>query len=148
MTSINTPGTAASDGKTLLSAEDEHAIRDLIALADRSQTEPAVLPGLHTEATVIVNFYGRRLFGRDAFESAMSAALGSPLRDVRTSVEIIDIRPLTSDAVLVSCLKTVHDRRPDADPLPAATGALTYVTTRTPDGWKIALAQTTPIHTE
>ena len=111
-----------------LSAEDEQAIRDLVALADRSQSDLAVLPGLHTESTVIVNFYGRRLFGRDTFTAAMSAALGSGLGDVRTSVEIIDVRALTADAVLVSCVKTVHDERPG--------------------GWEIGLAQTTPIPSE
>ena len=131
-----------------LSAEDEQAIRDLVALADRSQSDPAVLPGLHTESTVIVNFYGRRLFGRDTFTAAMSAALGSGLGDVRTSVEIIDVRALTADAVLVSCVKTVHDERPGAEPAPPATGALTYVVVRTSGGWEIGLAQTTPIPSE
>lgn len=131
-----------------LSVEDERAIRDLVALADRSQSDAAVLPGLHTEATAIVNFYGRRLLGRDAFEAAMSAALGSGLGDVRTSVDVIDIRPLTADAALVSCVKTVHDQRPDAEMTPPATGALTYVIVRASNGWKIGLAQTTPISSD
>ncbi|MBX7268142.1 SgcJ/EcaC family oxidoreductase [Micromonospora sp. Llam7] len=148
MTSINTPQTLVTNEEATLSAEDEHAIRDLVALADRSQVDPAVLPGLHTDATVIVNFYGRRLFGRDAFEAAMSAALGSGLGDVRTSVEIVDIRALAADAVLVSCVKTVHDQRPGVETTPPATGALTYVMVRTSDDWDIGLAQTTPIASE
>ncbi|WP_084497517.1 SgcJ/EcaC family oxidoreductase [Nocardia amamiensis] len=145
MTSINRPQPNIAEGHATLSAEDEHAVRDLVALADRSQSNASVLPSLHTDATAIVNFYGRRLFGRDAFEAAMSAALGSGLGDVRTSVEVIDLRPLTADVVLVSCVKTVHDRRPDAETNPSATGALTYVIVRTSTGWKIGLAQTTPI---
>ncbi|WP_327149268.1 SgcJ/EcaC family oxidoreductase [Nocardia sp. NBC_01329] len=145
MSSINSPESTSTQGPPLLSVEDERAIRDLVALADRSQTDAAVLPGLHTDTTAIVNLYGRRLLGRDTFEAAMSAALDSGLGDVRTSVEVLDIRPLTADAALVSCIKTVHDQRPGAELIPPTTGALTYVTVRTSTGWKIGLAQTTPI---
>lgn len=131
---------------TELTSTDEREIRDLVARADQAQSDAVVLPELHTDEMVIVNIAGRRLFGREAFTQAMSAALGSALKDVRTSVDVLDIRALTTDAVLVSCLKTVHDNRPDAEPgaLPA-TGALTYVALRTAAGWRLALAQTTPI---
>ncbi|MGW4066311.1 SgcJ/EcaC family oxidoreductase [Nocardia grenadensis] len=145
MSSSNSAKPTATEGTPPLSIDDERAIRDLVALADRSQTNAAVLPALHTDTTAIVNFYGRRLLGRDTFEAAMSAALGGGLGAVRTSVEVIDIRPLTADAALVSCIKTVYDERPDAGQIPPTTGALTYVTVRTASGWKIGLAQTTPI---
>lgn len=78
----------------------------------------------------------------------MSAALGSGLGAIRTSVEVVDIRPLTADAALVSCIKTVYDERPDAGQIPPTIGALTYVTVRTSTGWKIGLAQTTPVTSE
>lgn len=131
---------------TELTSTDEREIRDLVARADQAQSDAVALPGLHTEEMVIVNIAGRRLFGREVFAEAMSAALASALKDVRTSVEVVDVRALTPDAALVSCVKTVYDERPDAEPdaLPA-TGALTYVVLRSPDGWRIALAQTTPI---
>lgn len=145
MSSSNNAEPTAAEGTPPLPDDDERAIRDLVALADRSQADAAVLPGLHTDTTAIVNFYGRRLLGRATFESAMNKALSSGLGAVRTSVEVIDIRPLTADAALVSCVKTVHDERPEAEQAPPATGALTYVTVRTSAGWKIGLAQTTPI---
>jgi uncharacterized protein (TIGR02246 family) len=131
---------------TALSIDDEKAVRDLVQQADQAQSDPILLPDLHTAEMVIVNIAGRRLFGREAFAEAMSAALGSGLKDVRTSVEIVDIRALTGDVVLVSCVKTVYDERPDAEPdaLPAS-GALTYAAVRTSTGWRLALAQTTPI---
>lgn len=131
---------------TALRTEDDQAIRELVQQADKAQSDPVVLPDLHTAGMVIVNIAGRRLFGRDAFTQAMSAALESGLKDVRTSVEIVDIRPLTEDVALVSCIKTVYDERPDAEPdaLPAS-GALTYAAVRTSTGWRLALAQTTPI---
>lgn len=76
----------------------------------------------------------------------MTQALNSPLVDIRTTVEVFDIRLPSPDVAIVSCLKTVHDDRADAaatDSLPAS-GSLTYVLTRCQDSWRIALAQTTP----
>jgi len=123
------------------------AIHDLIARAQELQSDTDRLMALHAPDTVIVNIAGRRVMGRDAFASAMTQALASPLASVRTTVEVLDIRFATADVAIVSCVKTVHDERdPDegAEPLPS-TGALTYVVAREDDGWRIALAQTTPV---
>lgn len=67
---------------------------------------------------------------------------------MRTAVEVIEVRPITADVALVSCVKTVHDERPEADrtALPGA-GALSYVVVRTDAGWRISLAQTTTVLT-
>jgi uncharacterized protein (TIGR02246 family) len=129
-----------------LSEADEAAVRELVSRAQDAQNDLTTFVPLHTPDVVLVNFPGRRVLGRDALADAMAAALASPLQDVRTSVEIIDIRLATSDVAVVSCIKTVHDARRDAStPLPSTTGALTYVLTRINDSWRIALAQTTPI---
>ncbi|WP_433002245.1 SgcJ/EcaC family oxidoreductase [Kribbella sp. CA-294648] len=126
---------------------DEKLIRDLVSRSQDAQIDPEVLPALHTDDMVIVNVAGRRLFGRDSFSSAMASALSSPLKDVRTTLEIEDIRYAAPDVAIVSLTKTIHDERPEAgqDALPS-TGAMTYVLTRAGDDWRIALAQTTPIH--
>lgn len=131
----------------VISVDDEQAIRTLVQQASDAQYDPDVLLPLHTPDAVIVNFFGRRVLGRDAFDEAMRAALSSPLRDVTTEVEVIDLRPITESVVLVSCIKTVHDHREDRsdDDLPASAGALTYIVTRMGGSWQIALAQTTPI---
>ncbi len=128
---------------------DENAIRDLVALAQESQSDPEALMTLHTSKTSIVNLAGRRVLGREAFARAMADALASPLSDVLTAVEIVDIRLATPDVAIVSCTKTVHDHRSGVDASTAlpSTGALTYVTVRSAEGWRIALAQTTPILT-
>ncbi len=125
---------------------DERAIREVVARAHGHQSDPGGLPALHTPGTVIVNIAGRRVLGRAAFEAAMTTALASPLRDVRTTVEVVDVRRVAADVALASCVKTVHDERAGADAtaLPA-TGALTYVLVRADGDWLIALAQTTPI---
>jgi uncharacterized protein (TIGR02246 family) len=131
-----------------ISAGDEQAIRTLIQLASDAQNDPDVLIPLHTPGAAVVNFFGRRILGRDAFAQAMQAALSSPLRDVTTTVKIVDLRPISDGVVLVSCVKTVHDGRAGAeDDLPASAGALTYVVTGADESWQIALAQTTPIRT-
>lgn len=132
-----------------ISASDEQAIRTLIQLASDAQNDPDVLIPLHTPGAAIVNFFGRRILGRDAFGQAMQAALSSPLRDVTTTVEIVDLRPIADSVVLVSCVKIVHDGRAGGseDDLPASAGALTYVVTGSDESWQIALAQTTPIRT-
>ncbi|MGH2745490.1 MAG: hypothetical protein ACRDLY_00735 [Thermoleophilaceae bacterium] len=77
-----------------------------------------------------------------------AARFGRPHRH-RERATIVDIRLATPDVAIVSCGRTVHDRRSgvDASTVMPSTGALTYVTGRSPDGWRIALAQTTPMLT-
>ncbi|MEU9955905.1 SgcJ/EcaC family oxidoreductase [Streptomyces sp. NPDC050982] len=133
-----------------LSAQDtdERRIRELVARSQEAQTDAEVLPALHTSDLVLINLAGRRVFGREAFASAMTAALASPLRDVRTTLEVDDIRFVRPDVAIVSLTKTVHDERPDTQGPSGfpARGAMTYVLTRDEDeDWHIALAQTTPI---
>ncbi|WP_328845653.1 SgcJ/EcaC family oxidoreductase [Streptomyces sp. NBC_00258] len=141
---------ATDPARPALSAQDtdELLIRELVARSQEAQTDPEVLPALHTSDLVLINLAGRRVFGREAFASAMTAALASPLKDVRTTLEVDDIRFVRPDVAVVSLTKTVHDERPDMQgpsDFPS-TGAMTYVMTRgEDDDWRIALAQTTPI---
>ncbi|WP_434599704.1 SgcJ/EcaC family oxidoreductase [Streptomyces sp. A5-4] len=129
------------------SDSDKERIRELVALTQEAQIDPDVLPGLHTSNLVLINLAGRRLFDRETFASAMAEALSSPLKDVRTELEVNDIRFATPDVALVSLTKTVHDERSEtagSTELPLA-GVMTYVMVRQGDHWRIALAQTTPI---
>ncbi len=86
-----------------------------MAQAQAAQNDPQELLALHTSGVIIVNLAGRRVLGHEAFADAMAGALTSPLRDVRTTAEILDIRPITPDTAVVSCRKTVHDERPETD---------------------------------
>ena len=121
-------------------------IRAIIDRASAAQGDPDTLLPLHTVDTAIVNLAGRRVLGRDALAEAMTAALASPLRDVRTSIQVVDVRFPGPDLAIVSCIKEVHDEREEADRtiLPSA-GALSYVMVRIGVEWRIALSQTTPI---
>jgi uncharacterized protein (TIGR02246 family) len=136
-----------NSNSTLSTDADEKRIRELVARTEEAQIDPDVLPALHTSDLVLVNFGGRRLFGRETFASAMAEALSSPLKDIRTVLEVDDIRFATPDVAIVSLTKTIHDERSEAErssELPLA-GVLTYVMTRAGDDWRIAVAQTTPI---
>lgn len=121
--------------------------RELQRLVDelqqhQSDVEPFM--ALHTAETVIVNFGGRRVLGADRLRAAMESALASPLAQVRTSAEIVDVRYLRPDVALISCTKHVVDERADGGDL-STRGALSYVAVRDGGTWRIALAQTTPI---
>jgi uncharacterized protein (TIGR02246 family) len=130
---------------------DLDAIRRLVANAMEYQDDVEPLMELHTEDTIIVNFGGRRVLGREAFRDAMRQALDSPLAKVFTTVEIDDVRFLNPAVAIVSCTKTIRDERDGAQldsgvSLPTA-GAMSYVLVKQTSGWRIALAQTTPIRT-
>jgi uncharacterized protein (TIGR02246 family) len=120
------------------------AIRDLVERLQELQSQVEPFVGLHTAETVIVNFGGRRVLGRDDLRSAMESALASPLAEVTTTNEVHDIRFVRPDVAIVSCTKHVSDDRNTPDKL-ATTGSLTYVLVNDDGAWRVALAQTTPI---
>ncbi|GAB2959175.1 hypothetical protein GCM10027280_54860 [Micromonospora polyrhachis] len=126
------------------------AIRQVVADAEKYQNDPEPFLALHTAETIIVNIAGRRVLGRDALRAAMTAALASPLAQVRTRQEIVDVRFPAPGVALVSCTKHVSDDR-DAVVKDASgaglpkSGSLTYILVEEADAWRIALAQTTPI---
>jgi ketosteroid isomerase-like protein len=74
----------------------------------------------------------------------MTFGLKSPMAKVFTHLEIEDIRFIRPDLALVSCAKQVSDERGEGPAVPTR-GSLTFTVVREPDGWKIAVAQTTPI---
>lgn len=128
-------------------SREEDEIRQLIADAQQAQFDVPALMALHDEDAVVVNMAGRRVFGRPAFEAAMTQALASALQHVPTVMQVDRVQFLGPECALVFCTKTVHDHRPAADrtELPGRAGMTTYVVVRRRDGWRIACAQTTPL---
>jgi uncharacterized protein (TIGR02246 family) len=112
-TSQPTPSTTTN---VPITEADQNAIRALVALAQKSQSDPETLPALHTAETVIVNLAGRRVLGRESYATAMADGLASPFRDVPTTAKIVDIRLATPDVAIVSCTKTVHITDPASTP--------------------------------
>ena len=132
--------------------ETTAAIRQVVAEAEKYQSDLDRFIALHTPDVVLVNIAGRRVLGRDALQRAMKQALESPLANVFTRQEIEDIRFVRPDVAIVSCIKHVSDERiasskddPSAS-LPL-TGSLTFVLVQEQNAWRIASAQTTPIRT-
>jgi uncharacterized protein (TIGR02246 family) len=128
----------------MIDQQDSIAIRNLVVAADRHQSDVEEFVALHHPDLVLVNIAGRRVLGRQALHEAMAAGLASPMAKVFTRLEIEDIRFIRPDVALVSCAKHVSDERGEGPALPT-TGSLTFTVVREPDGWRIALAQTTPI---
>jgi uncharacterized protein (TIGR02246 family) len=124
--------------------QDLTAIRDLVAAVDRHQSDVEKFTALHHRDLVLVNIAGRRVLGQEALRTAMTTALASPLAQVFTRLQIEDIRFIRPDVALVSCTKHVSDERGEGPAVPAR-GSLTLTVVHEPDGWKVALAQTTPI---
>jgi uncharacterized protein (TIGR02246 family) len=129
---------------TTTEAQDVATIRRLVEDAQERQFDVEPFLALHTDDTTIVNFGGRRVSGKDALREAMTAALASPLAKVTTTVEVHDIRFVRPDVAIVSATKHVTDERGENETF-ASKGSLTYVVVSGDGGWRIALAQTTPI---
>jgi uncharacterized protein (TIGR02246 family) len=131
-------------------SDDDAAIRQTVAAAERHQNDVEELIALHTTDAIIVNIAGRRVSGREAIDQAMRKALQSPLAKVLTKTEIEDVHLIRPDVAIVSCVKLISDERdPSSRDSTGATlpseGRLTYVIVKVQDTWQIALAQTTPI---
>lgn len=124
-------------------------IKQLVENAAKHQNDPDLFLPLHANDVVIVNFAGKRVNGRDALEHAMRKALSGQLAKIVTTNIVESILFLRPDVALVNCIKHVFDNRDSADDkgvaLPAEQGALTYIVVKGPEGWKISLAQTTPM---
>jgi uncharacterized protein (TIGR02246 family) len=129
------------------------AVRQVVADAQRFQSDPDRFISLHTDDASIVNFMGRRVLGRDALYQAMKAALETPLANVITTADIEDIRFVHPGVAIVACIKRVSDERGASmsdnpgTALPSTSGRLTYVVVKEQDIWRIVSAQTTPIRT-
>jgi uncharacterized protein (TIGR02246 family) len=124
--------------------QDSTAIRKLVADANRYQSDVEEFVALHHRDLVLVNMAGRRVLGREALRDAMTAGLNSPMAKVFTRLTVEDIRFIRPDVALVSCSKQVSDERGEGPAVPTR-GNVTFTMVREPDGWKIAVAQTTPI---
>jgi len=125
-------------------AEDEVEIRALAAQLDASQSDPERFAALLTADVSIVNIAGVRIVGREAMREAMAHALAGELAHVTTHTEVVSVAFPGEDVAVVSMVKRVHDGRESGAELPLQ-GAYTLTVVRTPDGWRVAAAQTTPL---
>lgn len=121
------------------------AIEAVIADAQTLQFDVDGYIGLLDEDVSVVNFFGRRVRGRENLRTIMREAMASPLADVRTTHEVVDVRLVRPDVALAAVVKHVFDEREGADPLHADRGMMTFVLIKQQGRWLISSAQTTPI---
>lgn len=122
-----------------------NAIENIVAEYQKNQNDPEAFLALHAKETIVVNIAGRRVLGREQLTQAMTAALATPLAQVRTTLDIEDIRFPRPDVAIVSAIKNVHDEREDkAEADFPSTGAYTMLLVKDDGQWQVALAQTTP----
>lgn len=91
--------------------QDTAAIRRLVDDVQAKQSDVEPFLALHTDDTVVVNFGGRRVAGKDALRRAMTTGLASPLAKVTTTAELQGIRFVRPDVAIVSATKNVTDDR-------------------------------------
>jgi uncharacterized protein (TIGR02246 family) len=124
------------------------AVEAIVAEAERLQYDADGYAALLTEDAAIVNFFGRRVAGREKIRTVMRQALASSLADVHTRHELVDVRFPAPGVALANCVKHVSDERDPADgddELRSDRGNLTFTLVKHDGRWLIALAQTTPI---
>jgi uncharacterized protein (TIGR02246 family) len=121
------------------------AVRGVVEAADRLQSDADGFAGLLTPDVALVNFGGRRVLGRDNVHEAMRQALQTPMAQVYTRNELVDVRFPGPDVAVVSSIKHISDEREAADAPLAQRGSMTFVLVKEDGRWLIALAQTTPI---
>jgi uncharacterized protein (TIGR02246 family) len=117
-------------------------IRNVVAEAERLQTDPEGFSGLLTDGVVLINAVGRRIFGRDQVRAAMREAMKTSLANVLTRYEIVDVRFVRPDVAVVSGIKHVSEEGSGR----AKGGAkitLTFVLTREQRSWLIAVVHNT-----
>jgi uncharacterized protein (TIGR02246 family) len=142
-----TSKTSEEDQMSTPQADDVAALEQLVADAERFQSDTDRFVELLTDDYVVVNIVGRRVQGKSEARAAMEKALDSGFSGVTTRHELTDIAFVRPDVALVSCVKHVSDERDDAACDVPSTARLTFVTVKDGERWRIALAQTTPIKT-
>jgi len=135
--------TQSTDSRT----RNEAAIRQLVLDTVEFQSNTDRFTALLTEDVVLVNLAGIRVIGREELRTAMARALETPLAEVLTTTEVLDIAFVRDDVAIVSCIKHVHDGNRDVSESLPSSGSLTFVVIDEGDTWRVALAQTTPIRT-
>jgi uncharacterized protein (TIGR02246 family) len=127
---------------TLVQTDHDAAIRAVVAETERRQSDADQFAELLTADAVLVNAVGRRVLGREAVRAALAAALQTPLANVLTRNEIVDIRLLRPDVALVSGIKRVLSAGSEHAE-PGAKIHFSFVLVNDADTWRIAVAHNT-----
>jgi uncharacterized protein (TIGR02246 family) len=122
--------------------QDLRAIQQVVADAERYQSDPEAFCRLLTQDATLINVVGVRLEGRDSVQRAMEEAMRTPLADVHTSNEVEHIAFLRPDVAVMTGTKRVSIER-DGSLEPQTQARLTFVLVKEDGSWLVALIQNT-----
>lgn len=122
--------------------QDRHAIEEVVADAERFQSDPEAFTQLLTHEVTLINVVGVRLNGRDTVRRAMEEAMKTSLANVHTRNEIERVTFLRPDIALMTGNK--HVGRTEASLESETQTRLTFVLVKEEGTWLIALIQNTP----
>lgn len=126
-------------------AQDIRSIEQVVADAERFQSDPEKFSQLLMPDVVLVNVAGIRLIGRDEVYRAMKTAMTTALANIITkNNEAGYITFLRPDVALMSGTKRIFTRSGDSF-TEGATVRLTLVLIKNQEQWGIASIQNTPI---
>ena len=125
-------------------AQDILSIEQVVADAERFQSDPEKFSQLLTLDVVLVNVVGIRLIGRDEVYRAYKNAMTTSLANVITKNEVGHITFLRPDVALMSGTKRIFTKSGDSL-TEEAKACLTFVLIKNQEKWLIAAIQNTPI---
>lgn len=127
-------------------ASAEADVRAIVAATERFQDDPDSFAALLTNDAILVNAVGRRVIGRQAIRDAMRQALKTPLANVRTRHEVLEVRFLAPTVAVAEGTKHVSgEGSPHANS--GSTVAFSFVMVGRDDQWRIAVAHNTLVRT-
>lgn len=121
--------------------QDIFFIQQVVADAEQFQNDPEKFCQLLTNNVAIVNIAGLRIIGRDKFYKTMKKAVNTPLVNIITKNEVVNIIFVRSDVAVVSCIKSIVKK--GSLQLDASKASLTFTMVKEQGKWLIATAQST-----
>jgi uncharacterized protein (TIGR02246 family) len=125
------------------SEQELRAIEEVVADAERFQSDPEAFCQLLTREVTLINVVGVRLNGRDTVQRAMQEAMETSLANVHTENEIERVTFLRPDVAVMTGNKQVFVER-DGAREPESQTRLTFVLVKEEGAWLIAFVQNTP----
>jgi uncharacterized protein (TIGR02246 family) len=138
------PGAAPPAAKASLPAEDDRAIRKVLADYDAAWNthDMKALGALFREDAEFINVVGMHWRGRTDIVAAHEAFHKTMFKDVALKSDTIALRPLSADLAIAVVTYTMDaSTTPSGEVIPKHQNKLSYVFAKTAGEWKIAHGQ-------
>jgi uncharacterized protein (TIGR02246 family) len=145
------PGSTTPAAKAALPAEDDRAIRKILADYDVAWNthDMKSMGALFREDAEFINVVGMHWRGRADIVAAHAAFHETMFKDVRIKTDAITLRPLGGDVAIAVVTYTMDvATTPSGQVIPKHQNKLSYVFKKTAGEWKIAHGQNVRIDAE